>query len=74
MLDWFVADFFINKMNFSFSQFEGGLSITAIIISGAYRLAEHVKKEPPVDAVSGKINVLNYVLQIVACIVSFLDN
>lgn len=32
------------------AQFEGGLSITAIIISGAYRLAEHVKKEPPVDA------------------------
>uniref|UniRef100_A0A4D5R9X7 Dolichyl-diphosphooligosaccharide--protein glycosyltransferase subunit 2 n=1 Tax=Scolopendra viridis TaxID=118503 RepID=A0A4D5R9X7_SCOVI len=39
------ADEVDNKM----AQFEGGLSITAIIISGAYRLAEHVKKPPVID-------------------------
>lgn len=43
-------------------QFEGGLSISAIIVSGIYRLAEHGKKAPPAMDAEKCVKFANYFL------------
>ncbi|KAG8229959.1 hypothetical protein J437_LFUL008532 [Ladona fulva] len=50
-----------DEVNGKFLQFEGGLSITALIVSGAYRLSDVIGKAPPVTNVQA-VKFANYFL------------
>ncbi|KDQ71487.1 dolichyl-diphosphooligosaccharide--protein glycosyltransferase subunit 2 [Zootermopsis nevadensis] len=50
-----------DEVDSRFLQFEGGLSITALLVSGAYKLADTVKKPPPITG-DQAVKFANYFL------------
>lgn len=50
-----------DEVDSRFLQFEGGLSITALLVNGAYKLADTVKKPPPITG-DQAVKFANYFL------------